>query len=268
MLQQVLERMRLAREEQGLDLEALARKTRIRVHQLEAVERGRFEQLPRGVYARAVVRAYAEAVGLEPNNAVAQIAPLLPEPEDAMAGIARVHGYDPPARTRPVEAPPPPSGVQGEPAPLPDAPRARWTLDPTLLARASAAAIDGGILAAITGLLVAASAGAAELSVAELLAFAAPAMAMLVALIAALYFLLLGGIAGATIGHRVARLAPVRTSPSLDLSKVCRRGAAAAARELSIIVDLALPAMTAWRSTGIRTAVRSETPWEGTAPVP
>lgn len=266
MLQHMLERMRQAREERGLDLDALARRTRIRVHQLEAIEQGCFDRLPRGVYARAVVRAYAEAVGLEPNNAVAELGPLLPEPEDAMAGIARVHGYDPPALAR-VAAP-----VHGTreaiapDAPVPPAPPA---FDRAAIARAGAAAIDTAVLGGITAMLVTLSAGAAGVPVADLLPAAAPALCALTAVITGLYFVLLGGVAGATLGGRVAGLAPeAGRAPALDLNTACRRGAAAAARELSIVVELAVPALAARRAAGTRAAARSDTRWEETAPAP
>ena len=71
---EILEQMRQAREELGLDLHALEHRTRVRLHLLEAVEQGRFEDLPRGVYARAVVRAYATAVGMDPNRVVTAVA--------------------------------------------------------------------------------------------------------------------------------------------------------------------------------------------------
>jgi hypothetical protein len=268
MLQHMLERMRQAREERGLDLDALARRTRIRVHQLEAIEQGYFERLPRGVYARAVVRAYAEAVGLEPNNAVAELGPLLPEPEDAMAGIARVHGYDPPAATR-VAAPPPVHGTREAIAPEAPVPPPPPAFDRAAIARAGAAAIDTAVLGGITALLVTLSAGAAGVPVADLLPAAAPALCALTAVITGLYFVLLGGVAGATLGSRVAGLAPVaRRAPALDLNTACRRGAAAAARELSIVVELAVPAVAARRAAGTREASRSDTRWEETAPAP
>jgi hypothetical protein len=139
---------------------------------------------------------------------------------------------------------------------------------PDVVPRLCASAIDGAILAAIAGVLVTLSARAAGLAVAELLRFASPAMLMLAVLIAGLYFLLLGGVAGATIGQRVARLAPAPGErPAVGLTAVCRRGGRAAVGELSIVVDLVVPLVAAWRGPGTRAVVRSDTQWEGKAPV-
>lgn len=57
--------LRRAREELGLDLNALEERTKIRKRYLLALEEGDWSVLPGDVYARGFVRSYAEAVGLD-----------------------------------------------------------------------------------------------------------------------------------------------------------------------------------------------------------
>ncbi|QRG65423.1 helix-turn-helix domain-containing protein [Brevibacillus choshinensis] len=64
-LGQVLQR---AREEKGITLDDVQRITKIQKRYLEAIERGHFHVLPGHFYARAFIKSYAEAVGLDPNH--------------------------------------------------------------------------------------------------------------------------------------------------------------------------------------------------------
>ncbi len=56
------------REEQGLSLEAVEEATRIRRVHLEAIESGRWEGLPPGVYVRGLLKSYAKVLGLSPET--------------------------------------------------------------------------------------------------------------------------------------------------------------------------------------------------------
>jgi cytoskeletal protein RodZ len=67
-------RLREARERLGLTLEEVERSTRIRVHHLEAIERGELDSLPSPVQARGFLRNYAEFLGLEPGDVMLQYA--------------------------------------------------------------------------------------------------------------------------------------------------------------------------------------------------
>src|SRR5262245_20660575 len=58
------ERLRRRREQNELTLQQIANSTKIGIHQLRALERGDLDLLPPGFYRRAIVRQYAEAVGL------------------------------------------------------------------------------------------------------------------------------------------------------------------------------------------------------------
>jgi cytoskeleton protein RodZ len=60
--------LRAARERVGWSLEDLAPALRIRLQYLEALEAGRIGELPGNAYALGFLRAYASALGLDPNE--------------------------------------------------------------------------------------------------------------------------------------------------------------------------------------------------------
>jgi transcriptional regulator with XRE-family HTH domain len=243
---QILERLRQAREAQGLDVEALAHRTRLRAHLLEAVEQGRFEALPRGVYARAVVRAYAEAVGIDPHRVIMEVASLLPVPEDPLEGLARVRGFD-----RPSQAP-----VAGTSAGTSDdeggRPQGRvWTP----MARMSAVAVvDTTVLLAATAILTAAAAAVGGIAVPDLVRSAGPAILAQALLVGTLYFVLMGGVGGATLGERVVEPQASRRRFRGTLGAAARRAGRLALRQGSIVVSVALP----WPAPGCPDGRREE----------
>ncbi len=63
-------RLKQAREARGLSLHDIAASTKISMVALEALEAGDFTRLPGGIYSRAFIRAYATAVGLDPEESV------------------------------------------------------------------------------------------------------------------------------------------------------------------------------------------------------
>ena len=64
--------LRVARERRGLTLQQIARETRIPWRHLDAIEHGNLDAVPSGMYRRAEIRAYADAVGLDRSLALAQ----------------------------------------------------------------------------------------------------------------------------------------------------------------------------------------------------
>jgi cytoskeleton protein RodZ len=64
--------LRATRQRYGWDLEEVERSLRIRHVHLQAIEDGRFEDLPGPAYAIGFVRAYADHLGLEREEVVAQ----------------------------------------------------------------------------------------------------------------------------------------------------------------------------------------------------
>jgi cytoskeleton protein RodZ len=62
--------LKRAREARGVSLREIATRTKISISALEALERSEFQRLPGGIFSRAVVRAYATEVGLDPDITV------------------------------------------------------------------------------------------------------------------------------------------------------------------------------------------------------
>ena len=79
--------LRRARERRRLTLQQIAQSTKIPLRHLNALERDEFEALPSGMYRRAEVRAYADAVGLDRSVALASLDRTL---EHAMPSTASV----------------------------------------------------------------------------------------------------------------------------------------------------------------------------------
>ena len=82
--------LRAVRQEQGLTLEEVAEKTRVRRAYLEAVEEMRLGDLPSRPFTIGYIRAYAIALGLDPEAAVERFKadePVLDEPLRAPIGV-------------------------------------------------------------------------------------------------------------------------------------------------------------------------------------
>jgi cytoskeletal protein RodZ len=62
------QKLRQARQGRNLSLEQAANETYIRLHYLEALERGDFNQLPSKAQARGFLRAYASYLGITPDS--------------------------------------------------------------------------------------------------------------------------------------------------------------------------------------------------------
>ena len=63
-------RLRRERQRHGISLEDIAQQSRVKLELLDAFENNDLTDWPRGLYARAWVRAYAVAVGLDPVDTV------------------------------------------------------------------------------------------------------------------------------------------------------------------------------------------------------
>lgn len=87
-----------ARESKGISLDQIASETRISKRFLTAIENEEFHQLPGGIFNRGFVRAYAEQVGLDPVQAVADYERLVETGE--------------PSETPPTVPSPPPTKIE------------------------------------------------------------------------------------------------------------------------------------------------------------
>ena len=72
-------RLRRYRERSGIPLAEIVAHSNIKREQLEAFERNDLSEWPRGVYARAWIRAYASVVGLDPIDTVDEFCRLFPQ---------------------------------------------------------------------------------------------------------------------------------------------------------------------------------------------
>ncbi len=61
-------KLQQARQEKNISLDELQEVTKIQKRYLEAIENGEYEKLPGQFYARAFIKTYAEAVGLNPDE--------------------------------------------------------------------------------------------------------------------------------------------------------------------------------------------------------
>jgi transcriptional regulator with XRE-family HTH domain len=75
-------RLRAHREEQRIGLATIAHKTKIKASLFESLERDDTSAWPSGIFRRAFVRAYAEAIGLDPEPVVREFLQHFPDPAD------------------------------------------------------------------------------------------------------------------------------------------------------------------------------------------
>jgi len=81
-------RLRQQRERQQIALTSIAEQTKISLALLEGLERDDLSRWPTGIFRRAFVRAYAHAIGLEPDSVVREFLELNPDPFDVDATVA------------------------------------------------------------------------------------------------------------------------------------------------------------------------------------
>jgi len=92
--------LRELRQRRGLSLEEMSRATRVASRYLECLESDRFSALPAPVFTRGFIRAYCQAVGEPPDEALARYE-------------SRDGATPPPPRTTPAAGPPPVAAESG-----------------------------------------------------------------------------------------------------------------------------------------------------------
>jgi transcriptional regulator with XRE-family HTH domain len=86
MLEKLGARLRQRREQQQIALSTIAEQTKIKVSLLEDLERDDVSHWPTGIFRRAFIRAYAIAIGLDPDVIVREFLERYPDPvEDFVA---------------------------------------------------------------------------------------------------------------------------------------------------------------------------------------
>ena len=94
-------RLRRERERRGISLETIATITNVSIELWQGFERNDFSRWPKGVFARAFVRDYAKAVGLDADEIVDEFCRLFPLGDRRAARIikaqAEIIGHNPSA---------------------------------------------------------------------------------------------------------------------------------------------------------------------------
>ena len=201
--------------ERGESHTTLAHQCALRVEWLQAMDEGRFSDLPSGIYGRSAVRRYADALGLNSDEVLAACAPLLPLVEDPISALGRLRGL--PVSHRRGDGP---AGQVGRcqarslederPATACELPS--WRL---LAATAVDAIVVVGLLIAVVTCTV-----ATGIPMSGLGGVATPAFALLTFILAGCYFVVLGGIVGTTAGEQVAGVHGHARDGVLDLRAV------------------------------------------------
>src|SRR6185503_4093515 len=168
----VNERLRRARTSRGEELAELAARTGLRESVLRAIEDGRFDLLPPGIYARAAIRSYSSAVGLDPGEILDECATELPAVAEPIRAIGRLRGI----RTVPEQPIATTGSVEVAAADKPD-----WRL-------AAAAAVDALVVGAMLLAVIALARVATAAPLATIGASGAFSLAVMGSILASSYF--------------------------------------------------------------------------------
>jgi hypothetical protein len=178
-----------------VSLAEIAATTRLSPRYVKAIDEGRFEDLPVGIYARSYVRAFAGAVGLDTAE-LAELLLLLPHPPDPLPALKEAG--------------------------------ARRTAMSflTVPARVYAAAlVDVLLLLTLDAFIVSIVGAACRVRAGTLLAETPLPLFVLCATTWALYFILLAGVGGETAGQLVCGVAERQPHAPLRLRVILLRTA-------------------------------------------
>ncbi len=78
-------RLRRQRERQQVSLASIAEQTKIHLPLLEELEQDKVTHWPSGIFRRAFIRAYADAIGLQPDDVVREFLVLYPDPIEVVS---------------------------------------------------------------------------------------------------------------------------------------------------------------------------------------
>lgn len=73
-------RLRYERERRQIPLRSIAEDTKIGVSLLEGLERDDVSRWPSGIFRKSFIRAYAEAIGLDPDSVAREFVERYPDP--------------------------------------------------------------------------------------------------------------------------------------------------------------------------------------------
>ena len=135
-------RLKKERERRQIPLSSISANTKISVSLFQSLERGDVSRWPSGIFRRSFIRAYANAIGLDPEEVVSEFLEHFPDPHPPSPTSAP--GVSAPVSTRPVDS----SGLRLKLADAPT-PFVAGRLLGGMRQRWAAVACDGGVLAAI-----------------------------------------------------------------------------------------------------------------------
>jgi hypothetical protein len=134
-------RLKRERERRQIPLSSISANTKISASLFQSLERGDLSRWPSGIFRRAFIRAYASAIGLDPDEVISEFLTHFPDPNEpprpATSGVS-------PSSSRPVDS----SGLRLRLADVPT-PFVAGRLLGGMRERWAAVACDGGVLAAI-----------------------------------------------------------------------------------------------------------------------
>jgi transcriptional regulator with XRE-family HTH domain len=142
-------RLHRERERRGISLETIAVVTKVGVNLWDGLERNDFSRWPSGIFARAFVRDYARAVGLDADDIVDEFCRLFPVGDRRGTRIIKAQAELIGHEASPLDEPallPPEGDRRASAHARHDASRARWI---RLAPRAVAAGIDVTCLASL-----------------------------------------------------------------------------------------------------------------------
>src|SRR5215212_2146602 len=93
-------KLRRQREERHVALEEISAQTKIKGSLLEGLEGDDLSRWPQGIFRRAYIRAYAQAIGLDPDVVLQQFLAAYPEPVEERPLVAPESPKRPPTRLR------------------------------------------------------------------------------------------------------------------------------------------------------------------------
>ena len=82
-------RLRRHRERSRMPLDEISRDTRVKLELLEGLEHNDLSAWPKGLYARAYIRAYAAAIGLDGDDTVNEFCRLFPHGDRRAESVIR-----------------------------------------------------------------------------------------------------------------------------------------------------------------------------------
>lgn len=188
----VSRRLSEARAARGETVAAFADRIGVREPYVRAIEEDRFADLPKGIYGRAAIRSVAQACGLDPVATLAACEARLPELDDPISGLGRMHGVPQPrVAPAPVASSAPAAGQSRTPG---DVPLPRWHV-------VAAAAVDAAVVVGLLLVVVLCAVTALTVPVSAL-AGSGSAFGVMGVLLGTAYFVWFGGLRGATLGEQ------------------------------------------------------------------